>query len=265
MIQVNRLERFYSEQTLQHLLDRISRIDFERLASQWRIGVDLAYDFCALGLYDIAVLADDSGSMRFEDNGARIQELSRILARIAQITTLFDDDGILIRFFNSATEGNGIRNASEADQMLNQVQFSGMTPMGSKLESKVLTPFVFEPIQNGTFRKPVLVYIITDGDPSGESSNKVFDVIHQTKILLEKHQLGKGVVFEFAQVGRDLPAQQFLSKLDNNTSIGDVVDTTSYFELEAEEYRRKGVELTPELWTLKLMLGAIDPSYDEQD
>ena len=29
-------------------------------------------------------------------------------------------------------------------------------------------------------------------------------------------------------------------------------------ELEAEEYARKGVTLTPELWLVKLMVGAID-------
>lgn len=38
------------------------------------------------------------------------------------------------------------------------------------------------------------------------------------------------------------------------------VDATSYYELEAEEYKRKGVTLTPELWLVKLMVGAIDPT-----
>jgi hypothetical protein len=27
----------------------------------------------------------------------------------------------------------------------------------------------------------------------------------------------------------------------------------------------QGVDLTPELWLVKLLCGAIDPSYDEQD
>jgi len=31
-------------------------------------------------------------------------------------------------------------------------------------------------------------------------------------------------------------------------------------QLEAEEYARKGVTLTPELWLVKLMVGAIDSS-----
>jgi len=44
-----------------------------------------------------------------------------------------------------------------------------------------------------------------------------------------------------------------------------MIDATSYFELEAEEYMRRGVNLTPELWLVKLMVGAVDPTYDEQD
>ena len=32
-------------------------------------------------------------------------------------------------------------------------------------------------------------------------------------------------------------------------------------ELEAEEYARKGVNLTPELWLVKLMVGAIDSRW----
>ena len=67
------------------------------------------------------------------------------------------------------------------------------------------------------------------------------------------------------QVGKDQEAQKFLAKLDNDPVVGSMVDATSYYELEAEEYSRKGVNLTPELWLVKLMVGAVDPSYDEQD
>ena len=47
--------------------------------------------------------------------------------------------------------------------------------------------------------------------------------------------------------------------------VGRMIDATSYYELEAEEYKRKGVQLTPDLWLVKLMVGAIDQSFDEQD
>ena len=66
------------------------------------------------------------------------------------------------------------------------------------------------------------------------------------------------------QVGKDTDAQAFLGRLDNDRDVGNMIDATSYFELEAEEYKQRGVVLTPELWLVKLMVGAIDPTYDEQ-
>lgn len=39
------------------------------------------------------------------------------------------------------------------------------------------------------------------------------------------------------QVGRDQRAQAFLSKLDKDPAVGDIIDCTSYFEQEAEEVR----------------------------
>ena len=68
-----------------------------------------------------------------------------------------------------------------------------------------------------------------------------------------------------AQVGKDQKAQAFLGMLDNDPVVGNMLDATSYYELEAEEYARKGVNLTPDVWMVKLMVGAIDPTFDQQD
>jgi hypothetical protein len=38
-----------------------------------------------------------------------------------QVATLFDDDGIMVRFMNSPTEGNGIRDAAAASALVQQV------------------------------------------------------------------------------------------------------------------------------------------------
>jgi hypothetical protein len=39
---------------------------------------------------------------------------------------------------------------------------------------------------------------------------------------------GKGALsFQFAQVGNDLKAREFLGKLDEDPSIGDIIDCTS--------------------------------------
>lgn len=38
--------------------------------------------------------------MVFEERGERIDDLKLILGRVAEVATLFDDDGILVRFMN---------------------------------------------------------------------------------------------------------------------------------------------------------------------
>lgn len=55
-----------------------------------------------------------------------------------------------------------------------------------------------------------------------------------------------------------------ISCLNLPQDVGKLVDCTSYYELEQQEYARKGVNLTPDLWMMKLMVGAVDRSYDEQ-
>lgn len=81
----------------------------------------------------------------------------------------------------------------------------------------------------------------------------------------------KAVAFEFVQVGRDKRAEGFLNELDDIPTqkggiiVGDVVDTVSYYENEEEGFKAKGVELTPELYVIKLALGAIDSLFDKMD
>merc|ERR1712000_403022 len=86
--------------------------------------------------------------------------------------------------------------------------------------------------------------------------------------LARNPRYGKGALaFQFAQVGNDLKAREFLSKLDEEPTIGDIIDCTSNYEVEADEMSRANppVNLSPELWLIKLLLGSIDSSYDTKD
>lgn len=40
--------------------------------------------------------------------------------------------------------------------------------MGTMLQKKLIVPFVTDPARSNALRKPVLVIIITDGEPMGE-------------------------------------------------------------------------------------------------
>jgi hypothetical protein len=239
------------------------------LCQQWRIPKEVGSDIVKLALYDVVLYIDDSGSMAFEEGGSRIDDLKLILERVAFATSLFDEDGIQVRFMNSTLQGNGIRNSQMAKDLVAQVKFSGMTPMGRELQNKILGPLVLQRAQSGQLEKPILVITITDGAPTGESPSDIARIITNASETLQRStRYGKGAVaFQFAQVGDDLKARDFLGKLDENPTIGDIIDCTSSFEVEQDEMRRAipPVDLTPDLWLIKLLLGSIDSSYDSKD
>jgi len=238
------------------------------LCQRWRIPQEIGNDLCKLGLYDIVIYIDDSGSMQFEENGERIKDLKLILERVASVATIFDDDGISLRFMNARYEMSmleNIRSEQQIDQLMRSVQFKGLTPMGTELRSKVIDGLVIPKMRQGQYRKPTLVITITDGQPAGEAPNTIFETIKYAADQVGRQFGPGGISFQFAQVGNDLKAREFLGKLDEDPAVGRLVDCTSNYENESEEMQRQGVNLTPELWLVKLLLGSIDSSYDRKD
>ncbi|KAK6350179.1 hypothetical protein TWF696_006420 [Orbilia brochopaga] len=263
----NKIQNFYPPQKL----DAISRTitdQIQKLEMGWRVPREVAMDFVKLALFDIVIYIDDSGSMAFEEGGERIKDLKLILQKVAFAATLFDQDGISLRFMNNDFSQNNIRTEGQINQIVDQVQFRGLTPMGTSLRAKVLDPLVIQPARSNQLQKPVLVITITDGQPAGEAEGAVQEAILYASNELSRTQYGSGAVsFQFAQVGNDLRAREFLGKLDNDPRVGHLIDCTSNYEVEADEMSKASppVNLTVELWLTKLLLGAIDSSYDRKD
>lgn len=228
--------------------------------------MQIAVDLARLALYDMVIFADDSGSMRAFENGERIEDLKLIITRAAFCGGILDSDGIQVRFMNSNIKGEGLRNEQQVLQMVNKVRFEGTTPLGTELEDKVIKPLVTKPAKHNQLRKPVLVITITDGSPTGENPRKVFKVIEDVKKEFLKSKYRPGACsFQFAQVGNDMKAREFLARLDTDPVVGKMVDCTSNFEIEEQEMAQAGVKLEPATWIVKMMLGSVDPSYDKQD
>lgn len=178
--------------------------------------------------------------MQFEEEGSRIKDLRLILERVSFAATLFDADGISLRFMNTDLSGvrdqqgrplqDGVATEAQIEQIMRGVQFKGLTPMGTSLRKKVIDEIVLGKAAQGQLKKPVLVIAITDGQPAGEPQNAVFDTIRYAFDTLQQRypQYGRGgVAFEFAQVGNDEMAKKFLGKLDEDPQIGPMVDCTS--------------------------------------
>lgn len=103
---------------------------YRGLAAKYHMPVELAYSMASLALYDIIIYADDSGSMAFEEGGERINDLKLMVGRVADVATMFDDDGILVRFMNGTLEGNGIRDSASAAQLISQASCSALVLAG---------------------------------------------------------------------------------------------------------------------------------------
>ncbi|PNH01561.1 hypothetical protein TSOC_012547 [Tetrabaena socialis] len=257
-IQNNNLQRFYPYERVVKLTQQISSVSLLELSNAFRITAEVAIDLYQLALYDIVILADDSGSMTTD---SRIDELSAVVEKIAGVASRFDQDGMTLCFLNDAKVSSNLR-AADVSSALQKVRFSGRTPIGSVLRQRILHPMVIKKMSHGQLQKPVLVITLTDGEP--DSKDDLVKTLQEAKDF----NLSTGstcAAFEFAQIGTDPTAQRFLNELDVHPSIGNIVDVTSSFELEEEEYAKAGATLTPHMWILKLMLGAIDPQYDSAD
>lgn len=241
-IQEKGLQGFYPPNS--PVLDQIAQQaagKVNQVIQRWRVQKEIANDIVKLALYDIVIYIDDSGSMQFEEEGSRIKDLRLILERVSFAATLFDADGISMRFMNTdlstATDPqtrrplqDGVSSEAQIDQIMRGVQFKGLTPMGTSLRKKVIDEIVLQKAAAGQLRKPVLVIAITDGQPAGEPQNAVFDTIRYAFDTLQQRypQYGRGgIAFEFAQVGNDEMARKFLSKLDEDPQVGPMVDCTS--------------------------------------
>ncbi len=238
-----------------------------------------------LALYDIVLYIDDSGSMLFEEEGERIKDLKIILSRVAFAASLFDDDGVQVRFMKVELQGNNIRSEQQVNDLVSQINFVGMTPIGTALMTRIIEPLLIQPARAGHLRKPLLVITITDGQPTEKPPNALENTIRMACTEVAKTRYGRGAVaFQFAQVGNDVNAREYLKQLDLHPEVGDFVDCTSSellvdgvahisadrtpdFEVESDEVAQtdKNVVFTVDSWLLKLLLGSIDPSYDRKD
>lgn len=73
----------------------------------------------------------------------------------------------------------------------------------------------------------LLGFIITDGEPTGESSEA--QVADTLRSIANEQTDGEGVGFSFLQVGNDAAAAQFLKNLDDNLNAKfDIVDTKQF-------------------------------------
>jgi len=119
-------------------------------------------DLAQIGLYDVIVFCDDSGSMMQQQ---RYETLKAVVRRITLIAAAYNTDGVQIRFINSTLDSgfNGIVTEEQVNTCLDLVVPNNGTALGTNLITKVVEPLILKRARDGELRRPVIVSIVTDG------------------------------------------------------------------------------------------------------
>jgi hypothetical protein len=70
------IHAFYPQGSLDMIAAKVASSGaLPKIASEWRMPLELASDLVKLSLFDVVLYIDDSGSMAFEEGGERIDDL----------------------------------------------------------------------------------------------------------------------------------------------------------------------------------------------
>lgn len=206
-----------------------------------------------LSLYHPIIYCDDSGSMSTDDRYLKQRDL---VSRIARIATKIvpDDFGVELRFINSRITKSNMT-TDEIDQTLQTVSPRGGTKIGTTLKTDILQPFVYDRLADtkNPFKRPYLVCVITDGEPTNEPQSTFKDAIFECRSTLDNHKYDPtSVMFCVSQIGDDPAAEAFLDALRNDGSIQDVVHSTAE-KLDSKFDELRDNESRLEEWILRLL------------
>lgn len=127
-------------------------------------------------------------------NDDRKKQLKSIVKRIASITTKIvpTGGGIELRFINAKTTDEMSKpNVTKVDEIIDSARFRGETPIGTRLKQKVLEDLVYAPLREDRLNRPILVSIITDGEPTPEKPDYIQKVISECVRELDKKEYTK--------------------------------------------------------------------------
>ncbi|KAK8923038.1 hypothetical protein VCV18_007100 [Metarhizium anisopliae] len=232
-------------------------------------GVSDGDRYANLANFDTILLIDDSGSMA----GSLWREAQDALKSIAEIVTMYDEDGIDMYFLNhksSQTPSDrykakgGYYNVARKEvieTIFGNVSPCGATYTGRRLE-QILLPYMrkFTSANDVDDVKPINLIVITDGAPSDNPEQAILQI---AKALDQHDAPSYQVGIQFFQIGSDSHATSALQQLDDGLGrygVRDIVDTVSCQWEDAGRHRAK--RLTGDA-ILKVVLGAVDKRLDE--
>ncbi|KAL8386921.1 hypothetical protein RB595_010294 [Gaeumannomyces hyphopodioides] len=205
---------------------------------------------------------DDSSSTKHE----RRWELQReLVKRIARITTriLPEGEGVALRFINQDVSDNSSNlTLEELCKTIDSTNWKkgGRTEIGTYLRSKILEPMVYRKLQQNTFGRPLLVSVVTDGNPDPEDRDTLAKTIAECGSKLVAAGCPRdSVKFVIGQVGTSKKAADFLETLRANAEIEPMTFVISdKLDAKLAEFHKNEREL--DRWLIETLFAPISKS-----
>ncbi|ORY53616.1 hypothetical protein BCR33DRAFT_711003 [Rhizoclosmatium globosum] len=238
---------------------------FADLVARHEISRLMAMKLRRLEAYDIAVIADDSGSMNtpstqgqtdpFARSKTRWDELKSTLAIVTDIAATLDEDGIDVYFLNRPP----VRNVTGMNAALESAfaqKPAGYTPITRVLRQVIREKWTRE-------GKKLLILIATDGQPTTDSGE--LDK-HGLKHLLMHERGGKGEIpIAFLVCTDDDSEVDYLNEWDTSIQDLDVIDDYITEKKQILRVQGNGFPFSRGDWVCKMLLGVIDAEIDGLD
>jgi hypothetical protein len=240
-----------SSKRLQAVLDR------------FEITIAEAHELAVLEDFEIVVIADDSGSMQMssvpahqrklgQTSKTRWDELQDTVGLIVELGACFDASGLDIFFLNRPPI-SGVTSAS--DQQL--IRSFACPPQGST----PLTETMQKVAKTCGGEKPVLLFILTDGEPNGGATN----FCKELSRLVKKQSTSHTFKVQIMACTADEDAVAWLNDVDHQFKEVDVTDDYHSEMLEVLKGAKKVNKFTRGDWCMKAMLGPVSSKFDAWD
>ncbi|PUU74221.1 hypothetical protein B9Z19DRAFT_1033548 [Tuber borchii] len=248
------------ERYLKKMSSRIAKTG-QQVCDKMQLTYDYIPDMTKVALYDTVILCDDSGSMKLD---GRYDMMRKTILKISDVCTAFRDEGISIKFLNfkGDKDYNYIHDRERLDEVIRNIHPKGGTRLGTVLRNKIIEPLIIEKAKEKSLERPVLVTIITDGQPAGEDRGELKRTMLNCKKELaglagpsDELYGGQAVVFQISLVGSSDAAKSYIKELEDDPEIKNFVyctrDRLDVVKGKMEDYQYTG-------WLIQLLAAGID-------
>jgi len=128
---------------------------------------DHKLELLKLALYDIHIFIDDSGSMRRGDGFSTAHGATQALLKLRDIFS--STNSCAIHVLNGTSPSDHVHSWKDGEEQWKNFKPGGRSMLGTRLEQQLWSKI----IGSGDFVRPRLVYIITDGESSGELEDQL--------------------------------------------------------------------------------------------